>query len=308
LIFCAIARSFATFDMRFVAKKWTHNTFIKTVFDSLFEFVMCLVENDVGTKSCTKAFVGLLVISVGNTYKNYLKIELVYPRAGDAIRNLTDLLDLNFNVLQVVVVQDVGYDKLTWLKANYYHLEIEETEREKHVREAQRWLKFRLSNQPYNIINELASVTSKNAWIVSMPYYIQLYYLNLINDKNKPLSCHNVKRLFAHEFKKFFFFNPKAEKFKWWTAKFLDHGLFEFWKRLESHMLTLEQHTISQENRSKNFISSFVEPFDVQSSVGLVHLIVFNIVIGILTAICAAIFLFKCGMQNAQAKLFHYSL
>jgi hypothetical protein len=30
-----------------------------------------------------------------------------------------------------------------------------------------------------------------------------------------------VKRPFAHEFWELYFFNPKAEEFKWWTAIFL---------------------------------------------------------------------------------------
>jgi hypothetical protein len=151
------------------------------------------------------------------------------------------------------------------------------------------------------IINQLASVTDKNAWIFYAPDYIQLYHFNLFNDRNYPLACHFVKRPFASKFREFYFFNPKAEEFKWWTAKFLDHGLFEFWKRLESHMLTSQKRRLSLEDRSKRFNSSSVEPPDVQNFIGQVHLIAFYIVIAILTAICVAIFLVECAMQNAQA-------
>jgi hypothetical protein len=51
----------------------------------------------------------------------------VYPRAGDAIRNLTELLDLKFSVITSVVVEDIGKDKSAWLKDSNYHLEIDET-------------------------------------------------------------------------------------------------------------------------------------------------------------------------------------
>jgi ABC-type phosphate transport system permease subunit len=94
----------------------------------------------------------------------------------------------------------------------------------------------------------------------------------------------------------------------------LDHGLFEFWKRLHSHMLTLELHKFSLESRSKRSNSSSAEAPDVQNFIGQVHLVVFYIVIATLTAIFVAIFLVECAMQNAQAlsifvlnKFKHYS-
>jgi hypothetical protein len=101
------------------------------------------------------------------------------------------------------------------------------------------WLKLILYNEQY-VINQLPSVTHKNALIIHASDYLQLYYLNLFNDRNHPLSCHFVKRPLAHTFREFYFLNPKAEEFKWWTAKFFDHGLFEFWKRLEYHMLSFK--------------------------------------------------------------------
>jgi hypothetical protein len=297
-IFCAIASSFAIFDMGSVPNNWTIVIFIKTIFNSLFEFIMCLVEKDVGKETRTKAFIGLLVICLGNDYKNYLTIELVYPRAGEAIRNFTELLDLNFNVIPSIDIESV--DKSTWLKDFNYHLEIDETKREKYVREADTWLKF----IPYNekkIMNELASVTSKNAWILSAPYYLQVHGLNVITQRNYPLSCHFVKRPFAHELREFYFFNPKAEEFKWWTEKFLNHGLFEFWKRLHARSRTLAQRSLSRKNSSKRSNSTSVENFDGQNFIGQVHLILFYMIIGILTSICVAIFLVEYVMQNAQA-------
>jgi hypothetical protein len=315
LIFCAIASSF---DVHSVAKNWTNFMFIKTILNSLFELIMCLLEKDVSRRNLIKTLIGLIAICLGNDYKNYLTIELVYPRAGDAISNFTELLDLNFNLLEPVSVLDIGDDdKSTWLKSNNYHLEIDKTKREKYIREAKRWLKLFLYNENYEetIANGLASVTSKNAHIINAPYFLQVYHLNRINQRLYPLSCHFVKRPLSHIFQEFFFLNPKAEEFKWLTAKFLDHGLFEFWKSLQSHMQTLNQRRLSVLNRSKMSNASSTGVLDIQNFVGQVHLIVFYIVIAILTAICVAIFILECAMQNAQVpSLFvlqnfaHYSL
>jgi hypothetical protein len=300
LIFCAIASSFAIYDIRSVANKCTTINFIKTILNSFVELIICLLEKDVCKSNWVKAFIGLIVICLGNTYKNYLTIELVYPRASDAIQNFTELLELNFNLIQFVSVKDIGRDKSAWLKFLNFHLEIDETKRAKYISEVERWWKHK-PYQEKNIINELASVTTKYALIISTPYFMQVYYLNLINDRNYPFSCHFVKRPFAHIFIEFYFLNAKAEDFKWLTAKFLDHGLFKFWKRLESHSLTLDQHKLSLENRSKRYNSSSAEGLDAQNFIGQVHLVVFYIVIAILTAICVAIFLLEYAMQSAQA-------
>jgi hypothetical protein len=103
-IFCAITISFAIFDIR---SNWTTASFIKTIFGSLLELIICLLEKDVEKKNCTKVFIGLIIIGLGNTYKNYLTIDLVFPRAGDAISNLTELINLNFNLLDSVSVKDI---------------------------------------------------------------------------------------------------------------------------------------------------------------------------------------------------------
>jgi hypothetical protein len=158
-------------------------------------------------------------------------------------------------------------------------------------------------------------VTSKNAWIISAPYFIQVYYLNLISERNHPLACHLVKRPFAYHFRELYYFNPKAEEFKWWTAKFLDHGLFEFWKRLDSHQLTLYERRRSMAIRLEMSNSSSTEALDMNDFIGQFHLSVFHLVISILTTICIVIFLFECAMQNIQqlslfalTKFKYYSL
>jgi hypothetical protein len=314
LISCAIVSSFTIFDLRLIANNLTTVKFIKTIFNSFLELIMCMLEKDVGKNSCTKAFIGLTVICLGNTYKNYLTIDLVFPRAGDAIRNLTELLDLNFNVLQSVVAWNISQSKSSWLKQKNFHLEIEETRREKYIREAERWLKL-ITDPEEKIINQLASVTSKNAWIISAPYFIQVYYLNLISERNHPLACHLVKRPFAYHFRELYYFNPRAEEFKWWTGKFLDHGLFEFWKRLDSHQLTLNERRRSKAIRLEMSNSSSTEALDLNDFIAQVHLSVFYLVISILTIICIVIFLFECAMQNIQqlslfalTKFKYYSL
>jgi hypothetical protein len=84
---------------------------------------------------------------------------------------------------------------------------------------------------------------------------------------------------------------------------------------LSSHSFTLDQRRFSLENRPKSSNSSSVGAHDVQNFIGQVHLTVFYIIIGIPTALCVAIFLLECAMQNAQAlsifilnKFKHYSL
>jgi hypothetical protein len=74
-VFCAIAQGFKMLYMHSVAKDFTNIILIKAIFNSLVELIMCLVEKDLGKKNCAKAFIGLLVICLGNTYKNYLTIE-----------------------------------------------------------------------------------------------------------------------------------------------------------------------------------------------------------------------------------------
>jgi hypothetical protein len=81
----------------------------------------------------------------------------------------------------------------------------------------------------------------------------------------------------------------------------LDQGLFEFWKHLNSHSLTLKERKPSLEGRPERTNSSSVEAFDFQNFIGQVHLIVFYILISIITAICVAIFLLEWAMQNARA-------
>jgi hypothetical protein len=111
---------------------------------------------------------------------------------------------------------------------------------------------------------------------------------------------HFVKRPFAHQFKELYFVNPKAEEFKWWTGKFLDHGLVELWKRLCSHQLTLREHQWSLSNRLERSNSSSAESEHFYNFIGQVHLFPFYNIILNLTAICVAVFVWECLMQNAQ--------
>jgi hypothetical protein len=80
LIFCAISSSFSIFDMRSIVKNQTV-VFVKTIFNSLFELIVCLLEKDTDKNNRAKAFIGLIVICLGNSNKTYLTIELVFPRA-----------------------------------------------------------------------------------------------------------------------------------------------------------------------------------------------------------------------------------
>jgi hypothetical protein len=111
-----------------------------------------------------------MAIYLGNTYKNYLTIELVFPKPGAAIQNATELLDLNFNIIQIASVKYLSQDKSAWLKGTNYHLEIDEDKREKYVREVDRWLRFFPSSQDSLLIEKVTNLAEKNAVIVSESY------------------------------------------------------------------------------------------------------------------------------------------
>jgi hypothetical protein len=112
-----------------------------------------------------------------------------------------------------------------------------------------------------------------------------------------------VVRPFATHFQDFYFFNQKAEEFKWRTRKFLDHGLFEFWKSLESRQLTLFQRRVSQEKRLRTSNSSSSETPNTVNFIGQVHLSIFYVIVSILTVICIVVFSFACAIGEAKELL-----
>jgi hypothetical protein len=137
----------------------------------------------------------------------------------------------------------------------------------------------------------------------------------MISEVSYPVPCHFLKQSFAPQFSEFYFFNPKAEEFKWWTAKFLAHGLFEFWKRLQVHQFTSMQRKETLNYRLEVFNSSSREVLEQDDFVGQVHLFAFYIIIAKLFAICIVVFLAECAMQNARqvsllvlTKYKHFSL
>jgi hypothetical protein len=302
LICCAIGSSFVKLDFISPANYWSKVRLMKSFFNVLFDLVVCLLEQDLGKEHFCKIFIGLIVVYLGNDYKNYLTIDLVFPRAGSAVGNLTELLDLNFNIMHTASDSQTGINMSTWLRGAGYDLEIHDRKREKYVRDVDRWLSFVTSSD--DIIKKLASETEKNALFSSAPYYIQKLILNQISEGNYPLSCHFVKRAFAAQFQDFYFFNPKAEEFTWWTAKFLDYGFFEFWKNLETQHLTIIQRKESLVNHWKRSDSSSTESFDLSRFIGQVHLYVFYTIISILTSICIAVFIFELATKNAQGHSF----
>jgi hypothetical protein len=278
------------------------------VFNNLVDLAGLLLEKDLGKNKNITVFVGLILIYLGNDYKNYLTIDLVFPRAQDAIRNFTELLDLNFNIIHSVTGDVKGTNKSVFLKSNHLYWEIDGVKREKYVREVNRWLM--LINSEVDV-SKITDLTEKNAEITSAPYHNQVYYLNFMNTVSYPISCHFVKQPFAPKFMNIYFFNPKAEDFKWLTAKFLDHGLFQFWTGLETQQLSLVHRRVEKHYKmSKN--SSSTEVLDIQNFIGQVHLFVFYILISILTGICVVFFVFECAIQDARqlslfvfAKLMH---
>jgi hypothetical protein len=226
--------------------------------------VLCasLLEKDLGKKNITKMFIGLIVICVVNTYKNYLTIDLTFPSAGDTVGNFTELLDLSFNIFQIRPVDKLGEDKSTWVQGANVHLEIDLVKRQKYINKADLWLSFYPAFQNLFLINKIPNGVERNAMILSSSNEYQAYYLRLLRETGYQKSCHFVKRPFAQEFEELYFLNPKAEEFKLWTAKFLDHGLFEFWRRLYSHQLALFQHLFPLVMHSEKSYSSSTGALD----------------------------------------------
>jgi hypothetical protein len=298
LMLCGAASTFAKFDLSSVRNESSTVGFIKSMCASLLELISCFLEKDVGKRNFTKTLIGLILICLGNDYKNYLTIELVYPRAVDPIQNVTELLDLKFNIIQFIPDHIKIQHKSIWLKGTRFYFEIDEGKREHYVLEADRWL-LHSSASAFEVMEELASATVKNAWFVSAPYNIQVSLLSAINERNFPLSCHFVKRPFTPEFNYYYFFNPKAEELQGLTAAFLNHGFFEFWKRLHFHQRTLHERMWSLEFHSKRSNSSSTEAFDIANFIGQVHLFVFYTVTAMLTAICIVFFFIECAIQNA---------
>jgi hypothetical protein len=300
LILCATASTFAIFDFSSVSNNWTSVAFIKMVLSSLVDHVVLLLDQDLGKNSTTKIFVGLIVICLGNDYKNHLTIELVYPRTQDAIQNVTELLDLNFKIMYIYktgkVLKDV--DKPMLLKSSTLYWGIDKAKREKYALEVKRWLM--LVDRATGVVqSKITNLTEKNAYLVTAPYHRQVNVLSKFNEESYPISCRFVKQPFAPKFINLYFYNPKAEEFKWLTAKFLDHGFFKIWKGWETQRLSLI-HRRGEKRIKSSSNSSSTEVPDINNFIGQLHLFVFYKLISILTGICIAVFVLECAIQDAE--------
>jgi hypothetical protein len=302
LMLCAIANSLTIFDLSSGANSWTTLSFIQTVFNCLFVLIVSQLEQDLGKKNSTKIFIGLMVIFLGNFYKNDLTIELVYPRAQNAFGNVTELLDLNFNILQITDISfdKTGMDKSTILKTSNYHLEIDEHKRDKYIRQVDRW--FLLLPQSLYAFQKFADKNQRNALLVPAPFHIQEISLSLFTDMMYPFPCHFVKRPFASKFIWYYFFNTKAEELKQWTARFFDHGLFEIWKRFQAQWIKSSQlkYFLLYRLLRSNPTSTQEQSFDLNNFIGNVHLLVFYKIVSMLVTICIVVFFSECAMQTVK--------
>jgi hypothetical protein len=292
LLLCATASSFEIFDFSSATDRWTLEAFMKSIVNCSLVLVVSLLEKDLGKKNSAKIFIGLIVICLGNNYKNYLTIELVYPRVQNTIQNVTELLDLNFNI---ICWADHGLaDNLILLKFLNLYWEIDEVKREKYVSEVDRWLKVTSSSWKA-FLSRVLNLKEKNAVMLTTRYQDQEHDLKLVRIFNYPTSCHFVTQPFAPKFTEFYFGNPKYEEFKWLTAKFLDHGLFEFWKGVESHLST-----VGERRMAKYMNRTSTEGPDLANFIGKVHLYVFYIVVSILKVICIVVFLAEWAKKSAR--------
>jgi hypothetical protein len=298
LILGAVTINFAIFDRSSVASHVTVATFIKKVLNSLFDLIAVLLAKDLGRRHSIKILVGLIVTYLGNEYTNQLTIELVYPRAEVTVRNVTQLLDLNFKIIGQFAMED--FNKSTFLKSLNIHWEIDAEKREKYAREADRWL-ILTPNSIDLFVTKIKNLRERTALLLKTSDHVQANYLKAISISNypNPISCHFVKQPFAPKLQNLYFFNPKAEEFKWLTAKFLNHGLFEFWKRLESRMFNVVIIRDEKRYERSNNNSSSTETLDFSNFIGQIHFPLVYTVVSILTGICVVVFLSECAIENA---------
>jgi hypothetical protein len=313
LIFCSMTMGILRFD--FNSRKKNVAVCIETILTGIFELTACLLGKEVGKENATKVMIGLLVICLGSIYQNHLTIDLVFPRAQNAIRNVTELLDLNFYVIESSP-SEIVQNKSNWLKTIHFDTEIDRGKREKYVRDADRWFRFGTDN-PKLLLTNLSKGSDKIAFSLLASYRSQLLYLRDLTERNYPFSCHFVKQPFAPLFEDMYFFNPKAEDFKLLTAKFLDHGLFEFWKRLESHLISLllSRRSIHRLETFNSSSASASQDYHVSNNVGQVHLYGFYMLVSIFTVVSVVIFVLECVKQQViqlslpvLAKFKHISL
>jgi hypothetical protein len=302
LIICAILNSFAIFYLNSAANKFNFVSLIRRICNSLVDHSVLLLEQDLGKPNTTKIFIGLIVVFLSNMYRNHLTIDLVYPRAEDPIQNVTELLDLKYNLIYLTYPEKIGQDKSRWLKDVYIHMEIDESKRQKYMDDVDRWFQFLPRSQKV-ITRKLTSKKEKNAWVAPAPKYLQLYWLNRITETIFPVSCRFVGRPFPPRSQDFYFFNAKAEEFKWLTKKFLTHGLVEAWKRLEVHQLLLLKRRDSVGKDFKSSNSTWTESFELRNFIGHIHLSVFFLIVSMLFAICIVVFAFECRMMPKAQRL-----
>jgi hypothetical protein len=183
------------------------------------------------------------------------------------------------------------------LKSSTLYSAIDKAKREKYVCEVNRWL-ILIAGSTGVFRSMIWNLTERNAYLVTAPYHEQVHVLNTYNQLSHPISCHFVKQPFAPKFKFLYFHNPKAEEFKWLTAKFLDHGLFESWKGWQAQQISLiHRRGEKRMRRSSNFIAT--EVLGINNFIGQVHLFQVYILISVLTGICIVVFLLECAIQNA---------
>jgi hypothetical protein len=145
----------------------------------------------------------------------------------------------------------------------------------------------------------IENLTEKNALLVSAADHLQVGYLKAFIISYSHISCHFVKQAFVPQFKYLYFYNQKAEEFKWLTAKFLNHGLFDFWKGLESRMFNVFVRTEEKRLKRSNNNSSSTETLDFNNFIGQVHFPLFYTVVSMLTGIFVFVFLSECAIENA---------
>jgi hypothetical protein len=177
----------------------------------LAEQFLCLIEKDVPTRNVLNVMLSLVVIYLGNEYKNFLTIDLVFPRTTKAIQNLTGLLDLGYTLHL--------HSNLTPSRANnsiFYHTagieyEINTEKRANYVQNARDWLKFSTFSTETWIKRVMNVDQKKNAICIRSLHSYQKIILKVIKILSYPSSsCNFVTRSFSSRLQTIYAYNPKA--------------------------------------------------------------------------------------------------
>jgi hypothetical protein len=133
------------------------------------------------------------------------------------------------------------------------------------------------------------SKAQKSAMLLYTRNYYQRILLGIANSAALPERCYIQKEHVGFDFLPFYFLNPEAESFHEWIAKFMDHGLVNYWNQLDERF---EKVWGRKQERlvSSNFTEDY---FEMSDYVGHEHLVQFYHIYGALILVVNCVFVME---------------